>query len=172
MFTFLRTAYESGKPACRPGCSDALAGPVVLDAGGRVLESGAEEAAAPAQERAPRTLRPSGSAGLRSGQGQRQRQEQKPKEKPEQKGDTSNEVRKGTFLKSFDKTSYQVLTGLGACVRVRRTLEGRMWTNDGPGRLPAALERRRPYARRPARSRLPTGHLPPMGNLRRYAREN
>ena len=45
----------------------------------------------------PQALRPSGSAGLRSGQGR-----QSAKEKNE-KDDTSNEVRKGTFLRSFDR---------------------------------------------------------------------
>jgi hypothetical protein len=45
-----------------------------------------------------------GSARLRSGQGQRQEQ------KPRGEGDTSNEVRKGTFLKSFDNDEYASLT--------------------------------------------------------------
>src|SRR5216684_3292251 len=37
------------------------------------------------------------------------------------KGDTLNEVRKGTFLTSFDKQARGVLTRIAACVRVRRS---------------------------------------------------
>ena len=49
---------------------------------------------------------PFGLAGLRSGPGPGEKQKQKTKEREKkqepQKGDTSNELTKGTFLKSFD----------------------------------------------------------------------
>ncbi|HKT12261.1 MAG TPA: hypothetical protein VJW77_10600, partial [Terriglobia bacterium] len=53
-------------------------------------------------------------AGLRSGPGpQENPKPEKPKKQKKQeppKGDTSNELTKGTFLKSFDNTRYDSLT--------------------------------------------------------------
>ncbi|HKT13405.1 MAG TPA: hypothetical protein VJW77_16420, partial [Terriglobia bacterium] len=61
-------------------------------------------------------------AGLRSGPGpQENPKPEKPKKQKKQeppKGDTSNELTKGTFLKSFDNLSPSALTN----VRMRRTL--------------------------------------------------